>query len=108
MLSDRKMLGLIAIAVLGLLIAIAQPFAPGLSPLGHYIMGTVIAALGMWIFRPGMLPFMAGSSVILGVALALFFAFKAGLVFPGKVLFRRLDPDSCTIFWFCSAKNRSR
>ncbi len=86
--SDRKMLGLIAIAVLGILIAIAQPFSPGLSPLGHYVMGTVVVALGMWIFRPGMLPFMAGTSVILGVTLALFFAHKAGLVFPGKVPFK--------------------
>jgi len=86
--KDRKMLGLIAIAVLGLFIAIVQPFAPGLPPLGHYVMGTVVIALGMWIFRPGMLPFMAGTSVILGVTLALFFAFKAGLVFPGKVPFK--------------------
>ncbi|WP_272936630.1 SLC13 family permease [Syntrophus gentianae] len=82
------MLGLILIAVLGILIAMAQPFAPGLSPLGHYVMGTVLFGLGMWIFRPGMLPFMSGVSFILGVTLALFFAFKAGLVFPGKVPFK--------------------
>jgi len=80
MLQDRKMLGLILIAALGSLIAVVQPFAPGLSPLGHYVMGTVIVALGMWIFRPGMLPFMAGVTVILGVTLALFFAFKASVM----------------------------
>jgi len=82
MLSDRKMLGVIAVAVLGILIALAQPFAPGLSPLGHYVMGTVIAGLGMWIFRPGALPFMSGTAIILGITLALFFAFKATLLFP--------------------------
>jgi len=86
--QDKKMLGLIAIAVLGLLIAVAQPFAPGLSPLGHYVMGVVVAGLGMWIFRPGALPFMSGTAIILGLTLALFFAFKAGLVFPGKVPFK--------------------
>ncbi len=88
MLQDRKMLGLLLISALGILIAMVQPFAPGLSPLGHYVMGTVIVGLGMWIFRPGMLPFMSGISFILGVTLALFFAFKAGLVFPGKVPFK--------------------
>lgn len=88
MLSDRKMLGVIAVAVLGILIALAQPFAPGLSPLGHYVMGTVIAGLGMWIFRPGALPFMSGTAIILGITLALFFAFKATLLFPGKVPFK--------------------
>ncbi len=75
MLQDRKMLGLLLIAALGILIAMAQPFAPGLSPLGHYVMGTILFGLGMWIFRPGMLPFMSGVSFILGVTLALFFCF---------------------------------
>ncbi|WP_041585166.1 SLC13 family permease [Syntrophus aciditrophicus] len=86
--QNGKTLGVIVIAVAGLLIAIAQPFAPGLSPLGHYVMGTVVAGLGMWIFRPGNLPFMSGTSIILGLTLALFFAHKAGLVFPGKVPFK--------------------
>ncbi len=89
MMQDRKMVGLIAIAVLGLLIAAVKPFAPELASMGHYIMALIVIALGMWIFRPGNLPFMAGSAVILGGTLAIFFAYKAGLVFPpNKVPFK--------------------
>jgi L-tartrate/succinate antiporter len=78
--APRKMLGVIALAILALLIALVKPFAPGLLPMGHYVMATVIIALGLWIFRPGNLPFMAGCSLILGGVLAIFFTHKMELI----------------------------
>ena len=78
--ANRKMLGVIALAILALLIALVKPFAPGSVPMGHYIMATVIIALGLWIFRPGNLPLMAGCSLILGGALAIFFTHKMEVI----------------------------
>jgi len=80
-LKDNKVLGVILFAIIGLIIAIFKPFA-GLAPVGHLVLGTVIIALGMWIFRPGNLPYLAGGSVILAGGLAILFAFQQYLINP--------------------------
>jgi len=82
MIRDRKILGLLAVVLAAALIAFGKPIAPSLAPMGHAVMATVLVALGMWIFRPGNLPFMAGSATILAFVIAIFFACKDGLINP--------------------------
>jgi len=54
----------------GLIIAIAQPFN-GLDSTGNIMLGTVIAALSTWIFRPAGGTFIVGAAIIfLGGSLA--------------------------------------
>jgi len=64
MFKDSKVLGVIAFILIGLFIGIAQPFT-GLAAQGHYIMATVIIALGFWIFKPGNTPFAVGVALII-------------------------------------------
>ncbi|MDP3179210.1 MAG: anion permease [Spirochaetaceae bacterium] len=78
----RRTIGLIAVASAAAMVALARPFAPGLSPTGHAVLAAVLAALGMWIFRPGNLPFMAGSATILALALTILFAARTTLLDP--------------------------
>lgn len=68
MFKDSKSIGVLVFILIGLIIGIVKPFA-GLAPQGHYILATVAVALGMWIFRPGGLPFAAGCSVLIAGAL---------------------------------------
>ncbi|AGL03268.1 SLC13 family permease [Desulfoscipio gibsoniae] len=82
MFKDTRVLGVAAFALIGLFIGIAKPFV-GLPAQGHFIMATVIAALGFWIFRPGGLPFSAGCSLIL--AGGLIFGLKYDVVASGFV-----------------------
>lgn len=65
MFKYSKILGVIAFALIGLIVGTFQPLT-GLASQGHFVLGTVIGALGFWIFRPGGLPFAAGCSLILG------------------------------------------
>jgi len=62
--KDSKVFGVLAFVLIGLIIGIIKPFA-GLPPQGHYILATVAVAVGMWVFRPGGLPFTAGCSILL-------------------------------------------
>jgi len=59
-------LGVLSFALISLIIGIVKPLA-GLAPQGHYILATVVVALGMWIFRPGGLPFTAGCLILIAV-----------------------------------------
>ena len=69
---DRKMIGSLIFALLGFIVIFMQPFSgSGLIPLGHQILGTVIIALGLWVFRPGNVPLLAGGSVILFGSMAI-------------------------------------
>lgn len=65
MFKDYKVLGVVAFVLAGLIVGTAKPFT-GLVPQGHYILATVIIALGFWIFRPGGLPLATGCALILG------------------------------------------
>lgn len=82
MFKDTKVLGVIAFVLVALIVGIVKPFT-GLAPQGHFVMATVITALGLWIFRPGGLPFMAGGTVIL--AGGLIFGLKYDVVASGFV-----------------------
>ncbi|MFZ4615190.1 MAG: SLC13 family permease [Rectinemataceae bacterium] len=79
---DPLMAGLLSIAIVAFLVAFAQPFAPALSPMGHEVLAAVLVALGMWVFRPGNLPYLAGSATIMALTIGIFFAGRAGLVNP--------------------------
>ncbi len=79
---DPRVLGLIVVCAVALLLAFAKPFAPALSPMGHEVLAAVLVALGMWVFRPGNLPYLAGSATIMALAIGIFFAGRSGLVNP--------------------------
>ncbi len=63
--KDKKVMGVIVVALLALAIGLLRPFT-GLAPLGHTVVAIVIIGLGLWIFKPGGLPFMAGCALIIG------------------------------------------
>lgn len=63
-LKSRPYLGFLAFTLAGLFIAIFTPL-PGLNPSGHIVLGTLLIALGLWIFKPGNIPYFAGSIVII-------------------------------------------
>jgi len=65
----------LTVMVGGLIVAIARPFE-GLDSTGHIMLGTVIAALSTWIFRP------AGGTFIIGTAIIFLGGSLAGLSMP--------------------------
>ena len=81
-LKNSKLMGTIAFVLVGLFIATAQPFS-GLASQGHNLLAALCVALGFWIFRPGGIPFMAGSVVL--VAGGLLFGLKYDVVASGFV-----------------------
>ena len=74
---DRKLIGTILVTVLGLILIFAKPFAD-LGPMGHQILGVVVIALGLWIFKPGNVPLLAGGAVVIFGGLAILFAHNRG------------------------------
>ncbi|NLI14317.1 hypothetical protein [Pelotomaculum propionicicum] len=76
-LSNPKNIGVLIVVLIGLLIGIIKPFT-GLPPIGHHILAVVIVTLGLWIFKPNNVPFMAGCAFL--VAGGLIFGLKYGVV----------------------------
>lgn len=68
-LKNPKFWGVTIFVLIGLIIGIIRPFT-GLVPQGHHMLAIVIIALGLWIFRPGNLPYLAGGTLIIGGGLA--------------------------------------
>ncbi|MGL4606249.1 MAG: SLC13 family permease [Eubacteriaceae bacterium] len=65
--SDLKSgayLGALSFLLVGLIIILFSPFE-GLSASGHMVLGSILGALGIWIFKPGNIPYFAGSIVII-------------------------------------------
>ncbi|OLO27897.1 tricarboxylate transporter [Alkalihalophilus pseudofirmus] len=79
---NKNIIGAILFAIIGLVTGLVQPFT-NLEPLGHYIIGTVIVTMGLWIFKPGGVPFMAGSTVL--VAGGLIFGLNYDVVVSGFI-----------------------
>lgn len=61
--------GIMCLVIVSFFIGLYQPFS-GLSSQGHYVLGVVITSLGLWIFRPATLPFLAGGALLMGGCLA--------------------------------------
>ncbi len=60
---------LTGIMILGLVIGVWEPFS-GLSSQGHHVLGLILPALGLWIFRSPSLPYFTGAALLLGGCLA--------------------------------------
>ncbi len=82
MFKDSKITGTIVVTLIAIVIGLLKPFT-GLGPQGHYILASVVVALGLWIFKPGGVPFMAGSTFL--VASGLLFGLKYTTVVSGFV-----------------------
>ncbi|SPF45660.1 divalent anion:Na+ symporter, DASS-family transporter (putative sodium:sulfate symporter) [Syntrophobacter sp. SbD1] len=82
MLKNYKVIGTLAFVLAGLFIGIFQPFT-GLASQGHATLGVLFVALGLWIFRPGGVPFAAGSTAV--IAGCLIFGLKYDVVVSGFV-----------------------
>jgi anion transporter len=54
-----EILGMVIVLLIALFVGIIKPFS-GLPPVGHHMVGVVIITLGLWIFKPNNVPFMAG------------------------------------------------
>jgi di/tricarboxylate transporter len=72
---NSRLIGAILFALIGLLVAIAAPIG-ALDHAGNLVVGTIIITLGLWIFRPGGIPYTTGCTVLLTGCLV------AGLKFP--------------------------
>ena len=72
---NARLIGAVLFALIGLVVAIAAPIG-ALAHAGNLALGTIIITLGLWIFRPGGIPYTAGCSVLLTGCLV------AGLPFP--------------------------
>src|SRR5271157_6150131 len=70
-----KVVGTIVFAVAGSLVCLLEPVS-GLERAGNLVAGTTIISLGLWVFRPGAIPYAAGCSVFLTGCLI------AGLKYP--------------------------
>lgn len=63
-LPNAKIIGVVVFAAVGILVGLIRPFS-GLMLQGHLVLATVIIALGLWIFRPGNLPYAAGGALVI-------------------------------------------
>ncbi|MDD2553197.1 MAG: anion permease [Desulfotomaculaceae bacterium] len=79
---DPRIMGTIIVFLIALFIGIAKPLS-GLAPVGHHMVGVVIATLGLWIFKPNNVPFMAGCGLLVGGGLV--FGLKYTTVAAGFV-----------------------
>ncbi|MEQ8201003.1 MAG: SLC13 family permease [Syntrophomonadaceae bacterium] len=82
MFKDSKIIGTLLVTFIAIIIGLLKPFS-GLGPQGHLILASVIVALGLWIFKPGGVPFMAGSAFLVGSGLL--FGLKYTTVVSGFV-----------------------
>ncbi len=72
---EIKVIGTVIFAAIGLLLGLLEPIAP-LARTGNLVAATIIISLGLWIFRPGNIPYVAGCAVFLAGCLI------AGLKYP--------------------------
>ncbi|MCX5818781.1 MAG: anion permease [Deltaproteobacteria bacterium] len=70
MFRDSRITGVVIVTLMALMMALIKPFA-GLAPLGHYVIASVMITLGLWIFKPGGVPFLAGSAFLVAGCLVL-------------------------------------
>ncbi|HHU86290.1 MAG: SLC13 family permease [Pelotomaculaceae bacterium] len=81
-LSNPKNIGVLIVCLTALFIGIIKPFN-GLPPVGHHMVGVVIVTLGLWIFKPNNVPFMAGCALL--VAGGLVFGLNLNTVAAGFI-----------------------
>ena len=62
---DRKVIGVIIFGIIALFLGLAKPLT-GLPDTGHWVLATVVFALGFWIFKPGGMPFAIGCAIVVG------------------------------------------
>lgn len=67
--------------ILGIIVGISQPFLPQLSVQGHYIIMMLLTTIGLWIFKPGGLPFSVSSALFMASLLIL--GLSPTIVFSG-------------------------
>lgn len=70
MFRDYRISAMAAVVLLALSTAALKPFED-LAPLGHYVVAAVMITLGLWIFKPGGVPFLAGSAFLVASSLIL-------------------------------------
>ncbi|HBL24800.1 MAG TPA: tricarboxylate transporter [Deltaproteobacteria bacterium] len=75
-----KVLGTLIFVLCAGFLAVLRPFS-GLPDQGHYVCATVLVALGLWIFRPGNVPYFAGAATL--ICGALFFGLPLEVVTGG-------------------------
>ncbi len=72
---NTRLIGAILFAIIGVFIGIVAPIS-ALTHAGNLVMATISITLGLWVFRPGGIPYTAGCAVLLTGCLV------AGLKFP--------------------------
>lgn len=75
-----RWIGVIVFLIIGIVVMFGKPIA-GLEPFGHNILGVILIMVGFWIFRPGGLPFAAGT--VFMMALGAFFGLKQSVILTG-------------------------
>ena len=79
--ANAPYIGSGALALLAAAVMFIKPFSPELSGAAHIMLGGIIIALSVWIFKPFGLPYAAGGIFLAFFALA--FGLKPAAVFSG-------------------------
>jgi anion transporter len=70
MFKDSRVIGVILVILTALMLSFVKPFN-GLAPLGHYVIAALMITLAFWIFKPGGIPFLVGSAILVAGGLTL-------------------------------------
>ena len=66
---NLSLIGSAAVLLAACLVMALQPFAPDLNMQGHMVIGSLLIAVGIWIFKPFNLPFSSGGLFLAGFLL---------------------------------------
>lgn len=80
---DKKnsLWGFVVFLIIGIFIGVIKPFQPELSSQGHIILTMLLITIGLWIFKPGGLPFSVSGALFMASLLAI--GIPASNVFSG-------------------------
>lgn len=67
--------------IAGLLVGFLNPWSPALNPLGHKVLMGLIIAVGLWVFKPGDIPFSVTGCLLMMIYLV--FGITPDKVFSG-------------------------
>ncbi|WP_287195288.1 SLC13 family permease [Syntrophothermus sp.] len=76
-----KTFGFWVVVLVGLVVGFTNPWAPGLTPLGHKVLMGLIIAVGLWVFKPANIPFSVSGCLLMMIYL--FYGINPTKVFSG-------------------------
>ncbi|MFY9140366.1 MAG: hypothetical protein WAO30_06350, partial [Thermacetogeniaceae bacterium] len=101
--NKSSLLGFIFFLLIGIFIGVFKPFQPELGAQGHYVLMLLLITIGLWIFKPGGLPFSVSGAFFMASLLAI--GMPADRVFSGFAGTAVWSLIPALFFGFVLAKN---